>query len=148
RMERTRRFPAALTAVALAAMLALAGTAQARDRVVTMKTPPAPGPKQYDRVFVHEFGPASAGKVLVLMPGTVAGAGDFTLTAKYLTENIRGLQVWAIDRRTQALEDTSMFKAALRGDATLQQMFDYYLGWIDGATPPTHFNFKDGNSFP
>ena len=62
------------------------------------------------------------------MPGTEGGAGDFTLDARYLVKHDRGLQVWAIDRRTQALEDTSAFAAALRGQIPLQQAFDYYLG--------------------
>ena len=39
----------------------------------------------------------------------------------------RGLQVWAIDRRTQALEDTATFAAAEAGQIPPQQAFDYYL---------------------
>jgi pimeloyl-ACP methyl ester carboxylesterase len=62
------------------------------------------------------------------MPGTQGGAGDFTLDARYLVKRVAGLQVWAIDRRTQALEDTGTFAAALRGEIPLQQAFDYYLG--------------------
>jgi hypothetical protein len=52
--------------------------------LVTVRTPDGPGPARFDRVFVHEFGPSSARRVLVLMPGTQGGAGDFTLTARYL----------------------------------------------------------------
>ena len=76
---------------------------------------------------VHQFGPKSAKRVLVLMPGTQGGAGDFTLDARYLVKHVRGLQVWAIDRRTQALEDTATFAAADVGQIPLQQAFDYYL---------------------
>jgi pimeloyl-ACP methyl ester carboxylesterase len=138
-----------LVAIAAAATaLSLAGPAQGRERVITVKAPPAAGPASYDKVFVHQFGPAKGKKVLVLMPGTSGGAGDFTLAARHLVKQIKGLQVWSIDRRTQAIEDTDMFEAALKGNATLQQMFDYYLGWIDGATPPSQFVFKDGNAFP
>ena len=112
---------------AMAVALAVAPAA-ARDRVITVPTPAEPGPAQFNQVTVHQFGPASAKHVLVLMPGTQGGAGDFTLDARYLVKHDRGLQVWAIDRRTQALEDTSAFAAALRGQIPLQQAFDYYLG--------------------
>jgi len=145
--DRSRKVGVVAIAAAATA-LALAGPAQGRERVITVKAPPAAGPASYDKVFVHQFGPAKGRKVLVLMPGTAGGAGDFTLTARHLVKQINGLQVWSIDRRTQVIEDIDMFKAALTGSATLQQMFDYYLGWVDGATPPSHFNFKDGNAFP
>ena len=115
-----------------ALVLALAGAAAspalARERVISVDTPPAPGPAQFNHVTVHQFGPASGKRVLVLMPGTQGGAGDFTLDARYLVKRVPGLQVWAIDRRTQALEDTGTFAAALRGEIPLQQAFDYYLG--------------------
>ena len=129
---------------AAAAALSLASPAQARERMITVKAPPAAGPASYDRVFVHQFGPAKGRKILVLMPGTVAGAGNFTLIARRLVKRIKGLQVWAIDRRTQVLEDTSMFERGLAGTATLQEVFDYYIGWIEnGGTPADHFDFKD-----
>jgi pimeloyl-ACP methyl ester carboxylesterase len=112
----------ALTLTAIAATPALA-----RDRVITVPTPAAPGPAELNHVTVHQFGPASGKRVLVLMPGTQGGAGDFTLAARNLVKRVPGLQVWAIDRRTQALEDTATFAAALRGEIPLQQAFDYYL---------------------
>ena len=112
-------------------------------------TPPEPGPAQFNQVTVHQFGPASAKHVLVLMPGTQGGAGDFTLDARYLVKHDRDLQVWAIDRRTQALEDTSVFAAAENGQVSLQQAFDYYLGWIfNGGNPAKHFQFRDPNADP
>ena len=133
----------------VASTLLAAAAAQARDRgVVTVRAPDGPGPAKFNRVFVHRFGRASGDKVLVLMPGTQGGAGDFTLTARFLTRHIEGLQVWAIDRRTQALEDTSVFRRAAQGEATLQEAFDYYLGWLDGASPPDHFRFLNGGDFP
>jgi pimeloyl-ACP methyl ester carboxylesterase len=138
-----------LAAASAAASLALAGPAAARESNVAVKTPDGPGPAELDRVFVHQFGPASGDKVLVLMPGTQGGAGDFTLTARYLVNHIDGLQVWAIDRRTQALEDTAVFRRALEGKVSLQQMFDHYLGWIaNGGTPADHFQFLDTSQYP
>ena len=148
---------ARLLAAAIAASLCLAAPAAradhwgdgVRDRVVTVKTPEGPGPARFDRVLVHELGRPSAKHVLVLLPGTQGGAGDFTLTARYLVRRIEGLQVWAVDRRTQALEDTSVFRRAASGRASLQDAFDYYLGWLDnGGVPADHFHFLDGSEFP
>jgi pimeloyl-ACP methyl ester carboxylesterase len=133
----------------VAAWLLMAGSALARDAIVSVKTPDGPGPAQFDRVFVQEIGPASGDKVLVLMPGTQGGAGDFTLAARYLVRQIDGLQVWAVDRRTQALEDTAVFRRALDGKISLQRMFDHYLGWItNGGTPANHFEFLDASQYP
>jgi len=76
---------------------------------------------------VTRIGPASARTLLVLVPGFSGGAGGFT----------PGLQVWALDRRSQALEDTSVFERALAGRATPQQAFGFSLGWItDPAIRP------------
>jgi len=140
-----------LTRAGVRAGLALAGTvialavaaapAAARERLITVPTPPAPGPAQFNQVTVHQFGPASAKRVLVLMPGTEGGAGDFTLDARYLVKRVPGLQVWAVDRRTQALEDTATFAAADRGQISLQQAFNYYLGF--GG-----FHFRGANEDP
>jgi pimeloyl-ACP methyl ester carboxylesterase len=135
--------------------LALAGTAAAfalttapalaRESVITVPTPPEAGPAQFNNVTVHQFGPASGKRILVLMPGTQGGAGDFTLDARYLVKRVPGLQVWAIDRRTQALEDTSVFTKALQGQIPLQEAFDYYLGFItNGGHPADHFHFRTG----
>lgn len=136
------------TLVAAGACLSLAGPAAARERVDVVQTPPGPGPAQYNQVEVHKFGPAKGKRILVLMAGTQGGAGNFTLVARHLVKSIRGLQVWAIDRRTQALEDTTVFEQADRGEVGLQYMFDYYLGWLDGAAVNPHFEFVDGFQHP
>ncbi len=115
---------------------------------MAVPTPAGPGPAQFNQVWVDKYGPKSADHVLVLMPGTIAGSGNFTLAARYLVKHVPDLQVWAIDRRSQALEDTAMFAQTLRGEKSLQEMFDYYLGYLDGATPPTHHTFVNGNSHP
>ncbi|MGH2924766.1 MAG: hypothetical protein ACRDK1_02210 [Solirubrobacterales bacterium] len=127
----------------------LTAPAESRESVSTIKAPHAPGPASFDRVFVHKFGPRDGDKVLVLMPGTQGGAGDFTLIAHNLVRRIDGLQVWAIDRRTQALEDTAVFREALDGKVSLQDAFDYYLGWItNGGTPADHYQFLDTTKYP
>ena len=142
-----KRVLVGIAAVAVALGVSTAPAA-AIDKVVTIDSD-GPGPEAYDHVYVHQMGPKKADRVLVLMPGTQGGAGDFTLLARDLTQKVDGLQVWAIDRRTQPLEDTSVFAQALAGQTTLQEMFDYYLGWItNGGTPATHFNFLDASTVP
>jgi Alpha/beta hydrolase family len=86
--------------------------------------------------------------VLVLMPGTFGGAGDFTLSARFLVKKIPDLQVWAIDRRTQALEDTRVFRRGLTGAVGLQRVFDYYLGWIADGSIQSHYEFLDTSELP
>jgi pimeloyl-ACP methyl ester carboxylesterase len=136
------RIRAGLALAGTAAGLAFAATpAAARESVAVVPTPPAPGPAQFNQVTVHQFGPKSAKHVLVLMPGTQGGAGDFTLDARYLVKRVPDLQVWAIDRRTQALEDTATFAAAERDEIPLQQAFDYYLNF--GG-----FRFRGANEDP
>lgn len=126
----------------LAALLALAvaAPAGAAEKTITMKGYPAPGtPKSLNKVFVTKFGSDKAKRVLVLIPGTSGGAGDFTLVARRLVKTVPGLAVWAIDRRSQALEDTSVFKQEIAGKATEQQALDYYLGWVGNSKITNHF---------
>ena len=126
-----RRCLAGVVTACVAGLVA-ASPAAAFDKLVTIKSD-GPGPAAYDQVDVHQVGPKNADRVLVLMPGTQGGAGDFTLLGRDLTKRVEGLQVWSIDRRTQALEDTSVFAQALAGRQSLQEMFDYYLGWLTGG---------------
>src|SRR4051794_2425780 len=103
----------------------------------------APGPRSYDQLPVTEFGPAKARTVLVLVPGTNGGRGDFTLTARGLVKDVPGLAVWAGDRRSQKLEDKSGFAPALAGRVTPKAMFDYYAGWIADPTIQPHYQPPD-----
>ena len=63
--------------------------------------------------------------MLVLVPGTNGGRGDFTLTARELVKDVPGLEVWAVDRRSQALEDTRTSRRAGAAEVTPKAMFDY-----------------------
>ena len=122
---------AAAAAMLLPASPALAG---ASEPYVSIKGYNEPGtPAKYDKVFVRKFGSTSAKRVLVLVPGFVGGSGDFTLVARELTKRVPGLAVWAVDRRSNALEDTSKFVTGTSLDAA----YDYYLGlnfkMVDGA---------------
>lgn len=123
---------ALLSCVLVSAGLAV-GAAPAVGAVTTVPGAPAPGPAKYDKVFVQKVGPASAKTVLILVPGTSGGAGDFALNARDMVARVPGLQVWAMDRREQALEDTSGF------DGTAKEALDYYLGWIGNPAAPKHY---------
>jgi hypothetical protein len=120
------RRPRVLTlhALALSMLLAFAMAPQGARAAVVFSVPGAhgAGPARYDRVPVERFGPASARTVLVLVPGMTGGAGEFAFVAGDLARRVRGLQVWAVDRREQAFEDTSVIAA---GDP--DQAVAYYL---------------------
>lgn len=139
---------AALGLLAVALVPGLAPSASAAERTVAVKGGRAPGPEQYDRVFVTKFGPRKAKRVLVLVPGTNGAAGNLTLIARDLVERVPKFQVWALDRRSRALEDTSMFEQVLRGEATPDDALDYYLGWIaDPSIQPRYQPLADAD-FP
>jgi len=128
---RNRLLSAGLLAAALAAL-----TPAPAGAVTILEVPgydePAT-PDRYDRVRVLRFGPSSARRVLVLVPGYVGGAGGFKIVAEALVRRVRGLQVWALDRRSNALEDTSRFMPG----TSLDEALDYYGGLkfrqVDGA---------------
>jgi hypothetical protein len=134
-------------AAALCVLAAVLVAAPAWAQTSTIEGGKAPGPKRYDRVFVTKFGPRDADRVLVLVPGTIGGAGDFTLVARDLIDRIPNLQVWAVDRRSQALEDTSRFEQVLAGAATPDDALDYYLGWLLDPSIQPHYQPLDGDNF-
>jgi pimeloyl-ACP methyl ester carboxylesterase len=108
-----------------------------------------PGPEQFDSVDVHTYGPKKPKKILVLLAGTNGGAGNFTQVAKDLTDRVKGLGVWSVDRRSQVLEDTSAFESALAGDISPDDAFNYYLGWLAGGTSPAgQYEFLDASTVP
>jgi pimeloyl-ACP methyl ester carboxylesterase len=109
---------------AVAASLICAAPAAAVDRYVGFRVPPAAGPAKYDRVWVQQLGPSKARQVLVLVPGTQGGAGGITPVARDIVRRLPRTQVWIVDRREQAFEDTSVFERR-DPDAAL----DYYLGF-------------------
>lgn len=51
--------------------------------------------------------------ILVLMPGIFGGATSFHSLARQLVAAVPGLEVWAVDRRANALEDRSAFRDAI-----------------------------------
>ncbi len=102
-----------------------------------------PTPSQYDQVTVRRFGSANASHVLVLVPGTNGGAGDFDLVAPYLVAHVPDLQVWAEMRREGALQDTSAIASVLAGKTSYEKAFDYYLGWLSDPSIKNHYQPLD-----
>ena len=134
--------PRPIALAALVAALLLPASAHAAT-TVTIKGVPAAGPATYDKSYVTKIGPSSAKTVLVLVPGYIGGAGDFLQIGEDLVDRVPGLQVWALDRRSQALEDTSFFDRFTKGQATAQQVRDYYLGWINDPQKQPRFTPPD-----
>ena len=132
-------------------VLLAAAPAGAREKTIKVSTPSGPCPASVacNKVEVRQIGPAGAKKVLVLIPGTQGGVGDFTLMARELVKQVRGLQVWSVDRRTQILEDTSVFKATLATakkplsvrKKALSKAFCYYLNFFDSSCE--HIDLRD-----
>lgn len=113
-----------LASLTVVAALVLCAPAAAIDRYVPMKGAPAPGPEKYDRIWLQQLGPRDAHRVVVLMPGTNGGAGSITPVARDIARHVPRTQVWVVDRRQQAFEDSSVFEKRAP-DAAL----DYYLGF-------------------
>jgi hypothetical protein len=124
-----------LLAAALSALAAALPTAASAAERTVAGWPDAPGPSRFDRLPVTVTGPASARTALVLVPGTAGGRGDFALLARDLVRRVPGLQVWAVDRRSEALEDTTVFADVLAGRRTLDDAVAYYLSGALARTP-------------
>lgn len=124
----------ALALVASATAILLASVAQAavlHGKRVTIRGARAPGPDRLDKVFLRKYGPSDAQTILVLTPGSPGSQGNYARLAPWLVQRVPGLGVWAVDRRSNALEDVSVFK---RDDAT--SSLRYYLldGKVGGRT--------------
>jgi pimeloyl-ACP methyl ester carboxylesterase len=108
-------------------------------RVETYDGAATDAPDEYDVVRVVEQGDPGAANVLVLVPGTSAGAGYFLPLGEDLVEAAPDWQVWSVDRRENLLEDHSLVNERRRGEASTQEVFDHYLGWIADDTINEHF---------
>ncbi len=127
-----------LSLVAALACATLAAPAGAQS-VRWMRGYDAPGtPERYDRVGVIEIGPKRARNVLVLSPGTSAGAAYFVPLAKSLVSRLPGWQVWSVERRENLLEDQSVANEYKAGGVSSKQFFDYYLGWVTDSSITNH----------
>ncbi len=130
-----------LILVIVLAAAAFASSATAKPGVTWMRGYSAPGtPARYDKVGVIKVGRRQARNVLVLEPGTSAGAGYFVPLAKWIVAKAPGWQVWSVERRENLLEDQSMLNRAKAGKATVTQLFDYYLGYLTNPRIKRHIH--------
>jgi len=107
------------------------------QRIDGFKSPGTPA--KYDKVGILKIGSPNARNVLVLNPGTSASAAYFRPLAESIVARAKGWQVWSVERRENLLEDHSMLDRAKAGKATPQQLFDYYLGYLDDPSVTDHF---------
>jgi hypothetical protein len=115
-----------LTLSTIAGVLAVVSPASA-DRVFTVDGAAAPGPARYDRVRVIEQGPRKADNVLVLVPGTSAGAAYFRPVARDIAAGLPGWKTWSVDRRENLLEDHSVLGPVVARERPGSDAFRYYL---------------------
>jgi pimeloyl-ACP methyl ester carboxylesterase len=156
-MRRSGRFRRLASMIVLGLAVAVfapqpagAGTHHSHARFVLLKGFDDPAtPDNLDKVGVLKVGPDRARNVLVLSPGTSAGAGYFKPLADDIVARTHGRwQVWSVERRENLLEDQSVIDQAKQGKATSQQLFDYYLGWLVNPAITTHFQPVPDASVP
>ena len=98
-------------------------------------------PARFDRTFyLRYYAPKPGGgdpdTVLILMPGIFGGATSFDVLARELVASRAGLEVWAIDRRANALEDHTALQTSLR-TRNPDAAYRYY---VQDAGTPAGFN--------
>jgi pimeloyl-ACP methyl ester carboxylesterase len=129
--------------------LAAAAPASAKLGVTWMKGYVAPGtPAKYNKVGVIKVGARTARNVLVLEPGTSAGAGYFVPLAQWIVSRAPGWQVWAVERRENLLEDQSELNLAKQDKVSVTQMFNYYLGYLADPSITQHIHPVPDSAVP
>ena len=86
-------------------------------------------------------------KVLILVPGFLGGAGDFDYMARRVVERSQGrTAVWAVDRRSNGLEDqTGLDAAEAAQDADVAKDYYFHGASINGRT---FAGFVQGSQVP
>jgi pimeloyl-ACP methyl ester carboxylesterase len=139
---RGRTKPALLMAATLLSSAAVATSASASQTITRTFLPSikatAKEPLRFATVGVIKVGSPAAKNVLVLEPGTSAGAGYFVQLAKWLVQKAPTWQVWSVERRENLLEDQSRLRKLKKGTVTPEEFFNYYLGWLANGTITTH----------
>src|SRR4051812_33634361 len=119
RRRRVVRSMSRLPLATLIVFLLAAAPASAAVRFERIPGYKSPGtPAKYDKVGILKVGSARAKNVLVLNPGTSAGAAYFAPLAKSVVARVPEWQVWAVERRENLLEDQSMFDKVKAAQAT------------------------------
>ena len=104
-------------------------------------TPAAPDtPEWLDRTGIRRsYHPGTPARlVVVAMPGLFGGAAGFDVWARQLVASQPGIEVWAVDRRSNALEDRLGVRLALQHDDP-ERARSYYApdGAFDVLDPTT-----------
>lgn len=113
--------------------------AQIQTDYVTLSGYPEPStPEIYNQTFyLRYFNPSDQVEtILVLMSGIFGGATSLDIVARQMVAAIPNLEVWAVDRRANALEDRKAFISSLQ-QKNPQIAYDYY---ISRAGTPEGFN--------
>ncbi len=104
-------------------------------------------PERYNQAFyMRYFAPGDKPQtVFVIMPGVFGGATSLDILARQLVAAVPNLEVWAIDRRANGLEDRSAIATSLRHQNP-SLAYDYYvknLGTPQGfrTIPPDQLRF-------
>ena len=149
-IRRLRGATLAMAALSLTVVsLTAAAPASAKLGVTWMKGYAAPGtPAKYDKVGVIKVGARRAPNVLVLEPGTSAGAGYFVPLAKWIVSRAPTWQVWSVERRENLLEDQSQLNLAKEHKVSVTQMFDYYLGYLSDPSITNHIHPVPDSAVP
>ena len=122
--------------VSLVAIAVLAPTASAVDvRFQTIAGVNSPGtPPQYNRVGILKIGPRSARNILVLNPGTSASSAYFEPLAKTIVARSPAGRCGRSSGARTCSRTSRCSTRAKAGQATAQQVFDYYLGYLTNAS--------------
>jgi hypothetical protein len=110
----------------------------ATDYVVRPGYPEPHTPPEFNRTaYLRYWLDDTPEVIVVLMPGIFGGAASFDALARQLVASTPGIEVWAVDRRANLLEDRSAMVRSLEdGDPWIA--YDYYIanwGRPDGFRP-------------
>jgi pimeloyl-ACP methyl ester carboxylesterase len=132
-----------LTLVGAAVTLCACGTSTTPSMPAGVSWIPgydAPGtPVKYDKVGVIKIGPSSARNVVVLEPGTSAGAAYFAPLAEWIVAEAPSWQVWSVERRENLLENQSEINLAKQKKITATELYNYFLGYLKNPSIKTHY---------
>ena len=147
RETRGSRFTLAVLAVAIGlAVVAPSAGATSFSWINGFNDPATPD--EFDKVGILKEGSPYARKILILVPGTSASAAYFRPLAQDIVGRTRGWQVWSVERRENLLEDHELVDKVKRGEATTEQLFNYYLGFLTDPSNMDHFDGVPDSSVP
>ena len=139
----------ALVAIALGALFAPAAGAKVPVKFKVMRGFASPGtPENLNVVGVLKIGDPKAENVLVLNPGTSAGAGYFQPLARTIVKTLPDWQVWSVERRENFLEDQSELNLLKQGKVGPSDFFNYYLGYLTNSSITNHVHNVPDSAVP